>query len=107
MEPGEPRPMRELATLLACDNSNVTGIIDRLEADLVGFFRYYCGAWQQALSIRRGIPAGRLLSASMQAPTGDLPEAAQRCFNPLSRLRAKYRRRRERDFCIPVCSYGA
>jgi hypothetical protein len=23
----------------------------------------------------------------MQAPTGDLPEAAQRCFNPLSRLR--------------------
>ncbi len=32
MEPGEPRPMHELATLLACDNSNVTGIIDRLEA---------------------------------------------------------------------------
>ena len=43
----------------------------------------------------------------MQAPTGDLPEAAQRCFNPLNRLRGKYRRRRECDFCIPVCSYGA
>jgi DNA-binding MarR family transcriptional regulator len=32
LEPGEPRPMHELAALLACDNSNVTGIIDRLEA---------------------------------------------------------------------------
>jgi DNA-binding MarR family transcriptional regulator len=32
MQPGEPRPMHELAALLACDNSNVTGIIDRLEA---------------------------------------------------------------------------
>jgi DNA-binding MarR family transcriptional regulator len=32
MDPAEPRPMHELATQLACDNSNVTGIIDRLEA---------------------------------------------------------------------------
>jgi MarR family transcriptional regulator, organic hydroperoxide resistance regulator len=32
MEPEEPRPMHELAALLACDNSNVTGLIDRLEA---------------------------------------------------------------------------
>jgi MarR family transcriptional regulator, organic hydroperoxide resistance regulator len=31
-----PLPMNELAALLACDNSNVTGLIDRLEArDLV------------------------------------------------------------------------
>ena len=35
-----------------------------------------------------GIPAGRLLSALMQAPTGDLPEAAQRYFHPFTRLRA-------------------
>jgi DNA-binding MarR family transcriptional regulator len=32
MVPEEPRPMHELAALLACDNSNVTGLIDRLEA---------------------------------------------------------------------------
>jgi MarR family transcriptional regulator, organic hydroperoxide resistance regulator len=32
MTPGEPMPMHELAKILACDNSNVTGIIDRLEA---------------------------------------------------------------------------
>ncbi|MDH6128899.1 MarR family transcriptional regulator [Kitasatospora sp. GP82] len=28
----EPRPMRTLADLLACDASNVTGIVDRLQA---------------------------------------------------------------------------
>jgi MarR family transcriptional regulator, organic hydroperoxide resistance regulator len=32
MEPDIPLPMHELATMLACDNSNVTGIVDRLEA---------------------------------------------------------------------------
>ncbi len=32
----EPKPMREIAATLACDSSNVTGIIDRLEErDLV------------------------------------------------------------------------
>jgi DNA-binding MarR family transcriptional regulator len=32
----EPKPMREVARFLACDNSNLTGIIDRLEErDLV------------------------------------------------------------------------
>jgi MarR family transcriptional regulator, organic hydroperoxide resistance regulator len=32
MEPGTAVPMHELAMTLACDNSNVTGIVDRLEA---------------------------------------------------------------------------
>jgi DNA-binding MarR family transcriptional regulator len=32
MEPGVPLPMHELASMLGCDNSNVTGIVDRLEA---------------------------------------------------------------------------
>jgi DNA-binding MarR family transcriptional regulator len=32
MEPGIALPMNELASMLGCDNSNVTGIIDRLEA---------------------------------------------------------------------------
>ena len=31
LEPGRPVPMRELARALHCDNSNVTGIVDRLE----------------------------------------------------------------------------
>jgi DNA-binding MarR family transcriptional regulator len=29
---GSPLPMTELAAMLACDNSNVTGLVDRLEA---------------------------------------------------------------------------
>jgi DNA-binding MarR family transcriptional regulator len=32
IEPGEGIPMGSLAAMLFCDNSNVTGIIDRLEA---------------------------------------------------------------------------
>jgi DNA-binding MarR family transcriptional regulator len=32
LEPGRPKPMSELANRLRCDNSNVTGIVDRLEA---------------------------------------------------------------------------
>jgi DNA-binding MarR family transcriptional regulator len=32
LEPGTPLPMSALATALQCDNSNVTGIVDRLEA---------------------------------------------------------------------------
>jgi DNA-binding MarR family transcriptional regulator len=32
LEPGWPKPMSELAAALRCDNSNVTGIVDRLEA---------------------------------------------------------------------------
>ena len=32
LEPGRPRAMSELAGALRCDNSNVTGIADRLEA---------------------------------------------------------------------------
>src|SRR5256885_15790819 len=31
LDPASPVPMRDLAEALACDNSNVTGIIDRLE----------------------------------------------------------------------------
>ncbi len=31
LEPGQPRAMSDLAGALHCDNSNVTGIVDRLE----------------------------------------------------------------------------
>jgi DNA-binding MarR family transcriptional regulator len=32
LKPGEPMPMSALAEALDCDNSNITGIVDRLEA---------------------------------------------------------------------------
>jgi DNA-binding MarR family transcriptional regulator len=31
LDPDQPKPMSELAIALRCDNSNVTGIVDRLE----------------------------------------------------------------------------
>src|SRR3954454_2072364 len=31
LDPDEPKPMSELAAALRCDNSNVSGIVDRLE----------------------------------------------------------------------------
>ena len=31
LKPGEPMPMSALAEALYCDNSNITGIVDRLE----------------------------------------------------------------------------
>jgi len=32
LDPAAPRPMRDLAETLKCDASNITGIVDRLEA---------------------------------------------------------------------------
>jgi DNA-binding MarR family transcriptional regulator len=32
LEPGQPMPMGQLAETLACDASNVTGLVDRLES---------------------------------------------------------------------------
>ena len=32
LRPGEPMPMSALAEAMHCDNSNITGIVDRLEA---------------------------------------------------------------------------
>ena len=32
LDPDRPMPMRELASQLLCDSSNVTGLVDRLEA---------------------------------------------------------------------------
>jgi DNA-binding MarR family transcriptional regulator len=32
MEPGQPVPMSRLAEVLSCDASNVTGLVDRMEA---------------------------------------------------------------------------
>jgi MarR family transcriptional regulator, organic hydroperoxide resistance regulator len=34
LQPGEPMPMSALADAMHCDNSNITGIVDRLEPRL-------------------------------------------------------------------------
>lgn len=51
-----PLPMRELASLLACDASNITGIVDRLEA--------------QGLARREPDPRDRRIKRVIATPEG-------------------------------------
>src|ERR1700749_1485246 len=56
IEPGRPIPMRQLAETLACDASNVTGLVDRLES--------------RGLVRRRPSPADRRVRVLDLTPTG-------------------------------------
>src|SRR5689334_11413862 len=56
IEPGRPLPMRKLAETLACDASNVTGLVDRLES--------------RGLVRRRPSPADRRVRVLDLTPTG-------------------------------------
>jgi DNA-binding MarR family transcriptional regulator len=66
IEPGQPLPMGRLAETLACDASNVTGLVDRLES--------------RKLIERRPSPADRRVKVLVLTPAG-------------ARLRALLRRR--------------
>jgi DNA-binding MarR family transcriptional regulator len=57
LRPGEPLPMSALAGELQCDNSNVTGIVDRLEA--------------AGLAERRPFPNDRRVKAVALTPHGE------------------------------------
>jgi DNA-binding MarR family transcriptional regulator len=57
LRPGEPLPMSALAAELQCDNSNVTGIVDRLEA--------------AGLAERRPYPGDRRVKAVALTPRGE------------------------------------
>src|SRR5579863_6184580 len=56
IEPGRPVPMGQLAETLACDASNVTGLVDRLES--------------RGLIRRRPSPAERRVKVLDLTPTG-------------------------------------
>lgn len=56
LDPDRPTPMNELAEALACDASNVTGLVDRLEAR--GFVE------------RRAAPADRRVKTLVLTPAG-------------------------------------
>jgi DNA-binding MarR family transcriptional regulator len=57
LEPGAPLPMSSLAVQLQCDNSNVTGIVDRLEA--------------AGLAERQPFPNDRRVKAVALTPKGE------------------------------------
>jgi DNA-binding MarR family transcriptional regulator len=76
MEPETPMPMHELATMLACDNSNVTGIVDRLEARGLVARRPYA----QDRRVKHVVltPAGAALRDRVRAHMAEPPNAIRR-----------------------------
>ena len=56
LDPQQPRPMGDLAEMLRCDASNITGIVDRLEA--------------RGLVERRPAPGDRRVKALSPTPAG-------------------------------------
>jgi DNA-binding MarR family transcriptional regulator len=83
LDPEVPVPMRELANALACDNSNVTGIIDRLE--------------DRGLVERRAAPQDRRVKMLVVTPAGQelrrrIKERMEEPPEPLLRLDADEQR---------------
>jgi DNA-binding MarR family transcriptional regulator len=76
LEPGVPMPMGALAELMHCDNSNVTGIVDRLEA--------------AELAERRPSERDRRVKAIVLTPKGERlrTEVMRRAGEPPPRLAA-------------------
>jgi DNA-binding MarR family transcriptional regulator len=77
LEPGRPLPMNRLAETLACDASNVTGLVDRLEAR--GLVRRVASPQDRRVKVLQLTPTGTRLRASLSRQmTGG--------SHPLSRL---------------------
>jgi MarR family transcriptional regulator, organic hydroperoxide resistance regulator len=68
IEPGRPVPMGRLAEALACDASNVTGLVDRLESR--GLVRRQASAEDRRIKVLELSPAGeRLRSVVLERMT--------------------------------------
>jgi DNA-binding MarR family transcriptional regulator len=69
IEPGRPLPMSRLAETLSCDASNVTGLVDRLEAR--GLIRRQPSADDRRVKVLQLTPAGlRLRGQLLRRVTG-------------------------------------
>lgn len=73
LEPGHPRPMSELASALRCDNSNVTGIVDRLETR--GLVERRPGERDRRVKMLEVTDAGADLRRRIAARLAEPPEA--------------------------------
>ncbi len=72
----EPLPMHALASLLVCDSSNVTGIVDRLEAR--GLVARHPSPEDRRVKHVVLTPAGRRLRARLLQRIGSPPEGFER-----------------------------
>jgi DNA-binding MarR family transcriptional regulator len=83
IEPGRPLPMRRLAETLSCDASNVTGLVDRLEAR--GLVQRQPSPEDRRVKVLLLTPAGtRLRSSLLRRMTAQ--------SHPMSRLSAQQQR---------------
>src|SRR3954467_7523519 len=76
LDPQAPVPMRELTQALACDNSNVTGIVDRLESR--GLVERRAAPHDRRVKMLYVTPQGAELRARVQARMEEPPEALKR-----------------------------
>ena len=72
LDPETPAPMRELANALSCDNSNVTGIIDRLEER--GLVERRAATHDRRVKMLVVTPAGQELRKRIKARMEEPPE---------------------------------
>jgi MarR family transcriptional regulator, organic hydroperoxide resistance regulator len=96
LEPGSPVPMRDLAARLRCDASNITGIVDRLEARGLVERRAAPGDRRvKALAVTaKGVELRAVLVERLQrvpATVAELTEAEQRTLLDLLRRVASAR----------------
>src|SRR5712691_1078743 len=88
IEPGRPIPMGQLAETLACDASNVTGLVDRLESR--GLVRRRPSAGDRRVKVLVLTPTGSSLRAllirRMTAPPAALERLSLREQRALVRL---------------------
>jgi len=76
IEPGHPVAMGELADTLACDKSNVTGLVDRLESR--GLIRRRPSSEDRRLKVLDLTPAGARLRAVVLERMGTPPDSLAR-----------------------------
>ena len=91
IEPGRPIPMGQLAETLACDASNVTGLVDRLESR--GLVRRCPSAADRRVKVLDLTPKGSRLRAlfldRMTAPPANLGRLSVREQRTLVRILAR------------------
>jgi DNA-binding MarR family transcriptional regulator len=71
LRPGEPLPMSALAEAMHCDNSNVTGIVDRLE--VAGLAERRPGERDRRVKTIVLTPRGEEVRAEVQRRAGEPP----------------------------------
>jgi DNA-binding MarR family transcriptional regulator len=76
IEPGRPMPMGQLACRLACDASNVTGLVDRLEGR--GLIRRHPSAEDRRVKVLDLTPTGARLRTQIVDRLGKPPEVLGR-----------------------------